>query len=95
LAILEVGRCFDTRRCQQLGRQGAFDGFDGVNAGRRLGVIVFWQAVDLLDIEDRAALEERDRVFGFLAGRAVGLGADDLVGIDDEAAMLALAHIGL
>ena len=72
---------------------GAVDAFDGVNAGRGFGVIVFGQAVDLLDIKDRVALEERNCVFGFLARRSVGLGADDLVGIDDEAAVLALADM--
>ena len=30
-----------------------------------------------------------------LAGLGVGLGADDLVGIDDKAALLALADMGL
>jgi hypothetical protein len=68
---------------------------NGVSARRWLGLMVFGQAVDLLDIEDHVALEERNGIFGFLAGRGGRLGADDFVGIDNEAAMLALAHVGL
>jgi hypothetical protein len=36
------------------------------------------------------ALHKRDGALGFLAGLAVRLGADDLVGVHDKAAMLAL-----
>jgi hypothetical protein len=48
---------------------GAVDAFDGVKAWHGFGVVVFGQAVDLLDIKDRVALEERNCVFGFLASR--------------------------
>jgi hypothetical protein len=73
---------------------GPVDAFDGVNARGGFGVVVFGQIIDLLDV-NRIALEKRNSIFGFLAGGGVGLGADNLVGIDNEAAMLALAHIRL
>ena len=50
------------------------------------------QVFALLGVEHGVALEERDRAFGFLA-LVVGVGADDAVGIDDQLAMFALAHI--
>src|SRR5580692_10523659 len=37
----------------------------------------------------------RGRVFALLAGRLICLGADDLVGVHDKTALLALAHMGL
>ena len=50
------------------------------------------QVFALLGVEHGVALHERDRAFGLLAF-FVGLGAGDAVGIDDQLAMLALAHI--
>jgi hypothetical protein len=44
---------------------------------------MLWQAVDLLNVKDRVALEERNGAFGILAGLGVGFGANDLVAIDD------------
>lgn len=50
------------------------------------------QAVDLLDVKHRVALHERDFALDFVAIVA-GLGLVDAVGIDDERAVLALAHL--
>ena len=52
------------------------------------------QSVDLLNVKNRITLHKGNGAFGFLAGRGVGLGADDLVGIDHKAAMVALADTG-
>ena len=50
------------------------------------------QVFALLGVEHRVALEERDRAFGVLAF-GVRVVTRDAVGIDDQLAMLALAHI--
>ena len=50
------------------------------------------QTVDLLGIEHRVASQERDLAFDFVAV-VVGVGPADMVGIDDESAVLALAHL--
>jgi hypothetical protein len=39
----------------------------GIKARRRLRVVVIGQPVDLLDVEDRVALEERDLALDVLA----------------------------
>jgi hypothetical protein len=52
------------------------------------------QAFDLLDIEDGVALHEGDFALGFLAGLAVGFGARDPVGIDDNLAEIGSRHRG-
>jgi hypothetical protein len=65
-----------------------------VNPWFGLGVEALGQSVDLLDIENRVALHERNLAFGLLAGDGVGLGTDDLVGINNEAAVFALADVG-
>jgi len=53
------------------------------------------QAFDLLDIEDTIEFQERNGMRPFFAGFLVGFGARDLVGIDDKAAGLALAHMSV
>ena len=70
------------------------DALHGLAARRGLRVVVLGQAVDLLDVKNGVALHERDRALALLAGVRVGLGADDLVGIDDKTAVLALADMG-
>jgi len=52
------------------------------------------QALDLLDIEDRVAIHERDRVFDVFAGLRILLGPGDGIGVNDQLAVLALADIG-
>ena len=53
------------------------------------------QAFDLLDVENRVALHEGNIALGFLAGSVVGFGARDLGGINDQAALLAFADMGV
>ncbi len=48
-----------------------------------LGIVDFWQAVNLLDVEYGLALHERNLALDFVAGTVV-LGLDDGVGIDDK-----------
>jgi hypothetical protein len=55
---------------------------------------MLWQSVDLLDVKDRIAFHERNGPFGILAGCRVGLGTNDLVGIDHKAAAFTPADIG-
>ena len=62
---------------------------------RGLGVEMFRQAIDLLDVKHCVALHEGDRGLRLLAGRGIGRLAHDGIGIDDEAAILALANAGL
>jgi hypothetical protein len=81
-----------TRRGQETFR--SLDPLHGLNARGRLCVIVLGQALDLLDVKNGVALHEGNGALGFLAGRAVRIASDDLVGIDDKAAVLALADIG-
>ena len=70
---------------------GVLDALHGVELRRCRGGEVRGQAVDLLDIENRVAFEERNIALGFLAALLVGLGAREGRGIDDKAAALALA----
>ena len=50
------------------------------------------QSVDLLGVKDRVAFHKRN--FDFDVGTAVvGVRPDDLVGVDDQRAFLALAHL--
>ena len=74
-------------------RFGVLDARDRLEARRGLRVVVRGQAVDLLDVEDGVALQERDLALDLLAGRRVGFGARDLVGVDDKRALLALADM--
>src|SRR6202035_4703626 len=67
------------------------DALHGLGAWRGLRVIVFGQAVYLLDVKDGVALHERDSALALLARVRVGFGADNLVGVHDKAAVLALA----
>jgi hypothetical protein len=53
------------------------------------------QAVDLLDVKDGVAFHERDIPLLLFARLLVLLGAGDGRGIDDKAALLALAHMRL
>ena len=52
------------------------------------------QSFDLLDVENRVPLHERNIPLRFLAGLSVGLGAGDARSIDDKAPLLALADMG-
>lgn len=62
-------------------------------AGRGGGLVeMLGQAVDLLGIEQGVAFEERNLAFDFVAV-VVGSGLADIVGIDDERAVLALADL--
>ena len=59
-----------------------------------LAVVVFGQAVNLLDIEDGVALHVMNLALGLLA-LVVLLGPGDGIRIDDERAFLALADMRL
>src|SRR6266567_6573763 len=67
-----------------------FDALDLVDDRRSGWVIVLRQAVDLVDAEDGVGLHEGDLAFDLLAV-SIGLGPADAVGVDDQAAGLALA----
>ena len=71
------------------------DALHGLAARRGLRVVVLGQAVDLLDVKNGVALHEGNGAFALLAGVRVGLGAGDLVGINDKTALLALADMGV
>ena len=70
------------------------DALHGLRARFRLRVEMLGQTVDLLDIKDGVALHEGDGAFAS-SPFGVRLGADDLVGIDDKAALFALADMRL
>jgi hypothetical protein len=53
------------------------------------------QALDLLDIEHGVGFQERDRLFGFLSGLLIGAAAGERAGINDHAAALAFADMGV
>src|SRR5450631_1493997 len=74
---------------------GTCDALDAVRWRSRLAVIVLRQSVDLLDVENNVTLHEGNGALAVLAAPGVRLGADDLVGINDEAALLAPADMGI
>ena len=57
------------------------------------GVIMSGQTLDLFDVEDGVAFEERDFALGVLAGGVVMLGPLDGVGVDDQRSLFALADM--
>jgi hypothetical protein len=74
---------------------GMGDALHGVRPDFRLAVIMLGQSLDLLNIENGVTFHEGDRVFALLAGRLIRLGTDDLVGVHDKAALLALPDMRL
>lgn len=62
---------------------GAFDRLIRVRMDVRQGVEMRRQTVDLLNVENGIALQERDRDLGILAGGFIGLGTRERVGADD------------
>src|ERR1700730_3813394 len=66
------------------------DALHGVAARFGLRVIMLRQAVDLVDIENRVTLHERDGAFACFTGCLVGFGAGDFVGIDETAPLFAI-----
>jgi hypothetical protein len=55
-------------------------------------IIVVGQSFDLVDVEDRIGLEERDAALDFITA-LVGLGPGELAGIDDGGAGLAFSDM--
>src|SRR5216683_108278 len=72
---------------------GALDAGDGVKLRFGLRVKVRGQAFDLLDVENRVALEKGNFALGLVAGLPVGFGAGDAVGVDHKRAFLTLADM--
>ena len=73
-------------------RVGVRVAFDRRRDGRRPTVIVFGQAIDLIDAEDGIGLEERDIALDLIA-IAVHLGLCEPAGVDHDASRLALADV--
>ena len=69
------------------------DARHGVKSGFSFRVVDFRQAVDLFDVEDGVTLHVWDFTLDILAGLVVVLSARDAVGVDDERAFLAFAHM--
>ena len=76
-------------RCEMLGAGDALEGGPGRGGCR---VEPLGQPVDLLGVEHRVAPQKRDFAFDCLAVVG-GVGLANPVGIDDEGAVLALAHL--
>ena len=82
-------------------RGGGKEAFRALNALHRVkpwlgnGMEMRGQSFDLLDIEHGIGFEERDRCFRFLAGLGIRAGAGDSAGINNRAAALAFAHMGV
>src|ERR1017187_9954832 len=74
---------------------GVGNALHGIRANFRLAMVLLGQPFDLLDIEDGVTLHEGDRLLALLAGSLIGLGANDLVGVHDKTALLALADMRL
>lgn len=69
---------------------------DALNVLRRrlrLAVIMLRQPVDLFDIKNGVALHEGNSLSDLVASLGVGLGANDLVGINDKAPLFTLADV--
>jgi hypothetical protein len=73
-------------------RLGSIEPLDFVVERRHGCIKMPGQSVDLLGVKDRVALHKRNFDFDVGAG-VVGVGPDDLVGVDDEGSFLALAHL--
>ena len=69
------------------------DAGHGVECGFCLRVLDFQQAIDLFDVEYGVPFPVRDFALDILAGLVVVLGARDAVGVNDERAFLAFAHM--
>jgi hypothetical protein len=65
----------------------------GFGGRLRLGVVMRGQAVDLLHVKGRVGLHERDLPLDLLPAVRLGLGLGEGVGIDDQRAVFALAHL--
>ena len=74
---------------------GAVDPLHGIKPGFDLGVILRGQAFNLLDIKNGVAAHERDFAFDLVAAVGVDLAARYLGGVNDKAALLALADAGI
>lgn len=74
---------------------GLLDTLDGVRPGNRLCAVVLREAIDLVNVKNRVSLHEGNGALSFLAGGAIGLGADNLVDIGDKAALLTLRTSGV
>ena len=78
--------------CRGEERFGLLDALHGVKTRLRLRIETLGQAVDLVHAKDGVAFEEGDFALGFLARVLIDFRFADAVGIDDQAAVLALSH---
>ena len=78
--------------CRGKERFGPIDALHWIKPRLRPRIKALGQAVDLVDAKDGVALEERNLALLLLARVRIDFRFADAVGIDDKAAMLALAH---